>query len=153
MPGRVCGAWRRDTGSTATCSHTITSSTWLESSTPARTVHARSVGIRYPSGSAGSPSHAISRTIHHLSICRHPHRTTAPRAISYSQGIESTVDGSSTNCLSMCGITTPSHGRSRHVRASHPLSGGTEDVRQRDLTSSLHREQTSLGRRAKQSTA
>ena len=76
-----------------------------------------------------------------------PTGRTAPRAISHTT--RSTVDGISTDCLSMCGITTPSHGRSRHALASHPLSGGAED----DLTSSLHREQTSLGRFAEQSTA
>ena len=76
-----------------------------------------------------------------------PSGITARRAI--SQTTRSAVDGISTDCLSMCGITTPSHGRSRLVHASHPLSGGAED----DLTSSLLAEHTALGRRAKQSAA
>jgi hypothetical protein len=77
-----------------------------------------------------------------------PTGTTAQRDISYCT-TRGTVDGISTDCLSMCGITIPSHGRSRLVHASHPLSGGAED----DLTSSLLAEQTALGHRAKQSAA
>jgi hypothetical protein len=87
------------------------------------------------------PSRAISPSV------AIPTGTRAPRAISHTT--TSTVDGISMDCLSMCGITTPSHGRSRRAHASHPLSGGVED----DLRSSLHREQTFLGRFAEQPAA
>ena len=105
--------------------------------------HARGISVNHlvvvlrPLG----PSRAISPSV------AIPTGRTAPRAISHT--MRSTVDGISTDCLSMCGITTPSHGRSRRAHASHPLSGGVED----DLRSSLHREQTFLGRFAEQPAA
>lgn len=95
------------------------------------------VAVLLPPG----PSRAISPSV------AIPTGNTAPRTISNTTRARSTA--SQRSAFRCAGSRLPSHGRSRHDDASHPLSGGAED----DLTSSLHREQISLGRFAEQSTA